>query len=178
MWSSAGQNIARDFYQNFGDQRILELAHPSGKRWLEFLHTKVKDGLLRNYAEHWGKFLGDWAAPDQRKERGDSPEAEFFNNCVYAMNLTDFIESARLLNQPDEVALYSTRLDELRRQVHAVYFKPEGNTYCNGTQVQLAFALLTGITPPDLRPAVASSLDQALAQSPTSTWEVPVFPSC
>ncbi len=166
MWSSAGQNIARDFYQNFGDQRILELAHPSGKRWLEFLHTKVKDGLLRNYDKHWGKFLGDWAAPGQRKERGDSPEAEFFNNCVYAMNLADFIESSRILNQPDEVALYSARLDELRKQVHAAYFKPEGNTYCNGTQVQLAFALLTGITPPDLHPAVASSLDRELAQKP------------
>ncbi len=166
MWSSAGQNIAWDFFQNFGDRRILELAHPSGKRWLEFLHTKVKDGLLRNYDKHWGKFLGDWAAPDQRKERGDSPEAEFFNNCVYAMNLADFIKSARILNKPDEVVLYSGRLEELRKQVHAAYFKPEGNTYCNGTQVQLAFALLTGITPPDLRVAVASTLDKELAQKP------------
>jgi alpha-L-rhamnosidase len=162
MWSSAGQNVARAFYQNFGDQRMLELAHPSGKRWLEFLHTKVKDGLLRSYDKHWGKFLGDWAAPEQRKERGDSPEAEFFNNCVYAMNLADFIESSRILNKPEDVALYSGRLDDLRKQVHAAYFKPAENTYCNGTQVQLAFALLTGITPPSLRPAVAASLDKEL----------------
>ena len=166
MWSSAGQNIARAFYQNFGDQRILELAHPSGKRWLEFLHTKVKDGLLRNYDKHWGKFLGDWAAPEQRKERGDSPEAEFFNNGVYAMNLADFIESARILNKPEEVALYSARLEDLRKQVHAAYFDPTKSTYCNGTQVQLAFALLSGITPESLRPAVAASLDKELAAKP------------
>jgi alpha-L-rhamnosidase len=166
MWSSAGQNIARAFYQNFGDKRILELAHPSGKRWLEFLHSKVRDGLLRSYDKHWGKFLGDWAAPEQRKERGDSPEAEFFNNCVYAMNLADFIESSRILNKPDEVTLYSARLEDLKKQVHKVYFNPTKSSYCNGTQVQLAFALLAGITPEALRPAVAASLDKELAAKP------------
>ncbi|MEY3896368.1 MAG: hypothetical protein RLZZ214_1888 [Verrucomicrobiota bacterium] len=162
MWSSAGLNIARESYQNHGDKRILELTYPSGKRWLEFLNANVKDGLLRNYDKHWGRFLGDWAAPEQRKERGDSPEAEFFNNCVYAMNLTDFIDIARILDRPGDVALYSTRLEQLKPRVHSKYFNPQKNSYCNGTQVQLAFALLTGITPEALRPAVAASLRKEL----------------
>ncbi len=162
MWSSAGLNIAREFYQNFGDRRILELTYPSSRRWLEFLQSKVSGGLLRNFDNDWGKFLGDWAAPEQRKERGDSREAEFFNNCVYAMNLEDFIGIARILEKPEDAALYGKRLEDLKKQIHAAYFDPAKNSYCNGTQVQLAFALLTGITPEALRPAVAASLDKEL----------------
>lgn len=162
MWCSAGLNIATDHFLNFGDKRILELTYPSSRRWLEFLDSKVKGGLLRSYDKNWGKFLGDWAAPGQRKERGGSPEAEYFNNCVYAMNLADFINAARILGKPDDVALYTTRLDELRKQVHARFFKPAENTYCNGTHVQLAFALLTDIMPENLRPAVIATLDREL----------------
>ena len=163
MWSSAGLNIAWEFHQTFGDKRILELTYPSSKRWLEFLDSKVEGGLLRNYDKHWGKFLGDWAAPEQRKERGDSPEAGFFNNCVYAMNLAEFVAIARLLEKPGDVDLYNRRLEALKKQVHATYFDPNKNIYCNGTQVQLAFALLTGITPESLRPAVMRSLDKDLS---------------
>ncbi len=102
------------------------------------------------------------AAPAQRKERGYSPEAEFFDNCVYAMNLTDFIDIARILNLPGDVAPYSARLEQLKPLLHAKYFNRQKSSYCNGTQVQLAFALLTGITPEALRTAVAVSLRKEL----------------
>lgn len=162
LWSSAGLNIAWSFYQHHGDRRILETNYPSSRRWLEFLHTKVSDGLLRNYDEHWGKFLGDWAAPGARKERGDSPEAEYFNNCVYAMNLADFIAIAEILGNQDDVLLYRARLDALRKRVHEEYYHPENESYANGTHVQLAFALLAGIAPDEVRPLVAATLQREL----------------
>ena len=161
MWSSAGLNVAWCFYQQFGDTRILELTYPATKRWLAFLHAHVRDGLLRCYNEHWGKFLGDWAAPGGRKERGDSPEAEFFNNCVYALNLDYFRQIAEVLGQTDDAALYRDRLAELRQQIHAAYYDSEKALYCNGTQVQLAFALLTKVTPDALRQTVIASLQRA-----------------
>lgn len=162
MWSSAGLNIAWSFYQHYGDRRILELTYPSSRRWLEFLHANVSGGLLRNYNPHWGKFLGDWAAPGQRRERGDSPEAEYFNNCVYAMNLASFIEMAGILGRDDDAALYRERLDALRKRVHEAYYHPEHQVYANGTQVQIAFALLAGITPEPLRTVIAASLQKEL----------------
>jgi alpha-L-rhamnosidase len=162
MWSSAGLNIAWSFYQHNGDRRILEATYPSSRRWLGFLQSKVSDGLLRSYDKHWGKFLGDWAAPGGRKERGDTPEAEFFNNCVYAMNLADFVAIAGILGHQDDAALFRGRLAALRKRVHEEYYHPEKQTYCNGTQVQLAFAQLAGITPDDLRPAIAAGLQREL----------------
>lgn len=166
MWSSAGLNIAWSFYQHHGDRRILETTYPSSRRWLEFLHLQVSDGLLRSYSDHWGKFLGDWAAPGQRKERGDSPEAEYFNNCVYAMNLADFIAIAEILGREDDAALFRGRLEPLRKRVHEAYYRPEQGIYSGGTQVQLAFALLAGITPPELRPSITASLQRELRDKP------------
>ncbi len=162
MWSSAGLTLAWNFYQHYGDERILTLTYPSSKRWLEFINNNVTDGLLANYEKHWGKFLGDWAAPGPRNEKGDSPEARYFNNCVYAMNLTNFIECARILKKTDDVALYSQRLAELKEKIHATYFDAEKNRYCNGTHVQYAFALLTGIPPENLREAVIASFQKEL----------------
>ncbi len=123
----------------------------------------MQDGLLTNYDSHWGKFLGDWAAPGQRLERGDSREAFYFNNCVYAMNLGTFISIARILNKQEDVALYSRRLGELKPRVQQEFFNQTNNTYCGGNQVRQAFALLTGIVPNGLRPAVEATFERYMA---------------
>lgn len=170
LWSSAGLNIAWEFYQTFGDTRVLEATYDSSRRWLEFLARHVEGGLLQNYAPAgdavaWGKFLGDWAAPEQRKERGDTPAAQFFNNCVYAMNLATFRAIADILGQPGDAALYGERLEALKPQVHQRFFQPQTASYCEGTQVQQAFALLTGIVPEPWRDAVFANLEKNITQT-------------
>jgi alpha-L-rhamnosidase len=162
MWSSAGLNVAWTFYQHHGDERILALTYPSSRRWLEFLHANTADGLLQRYDMHPGRFLGDWAAPGPRNERGNLPQAQFFNNCVYALNLEFFIGIARILGKPDDVALYSQRLAELRKNIHAKWYDPKRKRYMNGTHVQYAFALLTGIPPEKVRPEVFGKFQSEL----------------
>ncbi len=162
MWSSAGINIASAFHETYGDTKIYERIYPAAVRWLEYLHGSVKDGLLIPYANNRGRFLGDWAAPNQRKEWGDTPEAQFFNNCVYAMNLGDVVKMARILGNDDAAELYEKRLEQLKPAIHERFFNPETNLYLNGTQVQQAFALMTGITPESLRPDVFAKIESDL----------------
>lgn len=148
MWSSAGMNVAMHHYQHYGDRQIVEMIYPTAKCWLEFLHANTKDGLLEQYRKHHnGHFLGDWLAPHSRSELGGSVEALYFNNCVYAMNLETFVRFAKLLGCDDDVALYGERLEKLRPAIHAKFYNAEKANYCNGTQVQNAFAILTGVTP-------------------------------
>ena len=165
MWSSAGLNISWELYQTYGDTRLLEMNYPSSKRWLDFLNSNAPDGILHRYGEHPGHFLGDWAAPGPRTEYGNKPEAEYFNNCVYAMNLAAFIKMAQVLGHSQDVALYSQRLKDLKEKVQAKFFDKETNSYSKGNQVQQAFALLTGITPENLRPAVASTIEKDITQT-------------
>jgi alpha-L-rhamnosidase len=150
-------NIAREHYLTFGDIRVLEMIYPSIKKWLEFLNTHSPDGLLQNHDSDRGKFLGDWAAPGGRKEWGDSPEAQYFNNCVYVMNLETIIDMAKALGYSEDTVLYDKRLQALRVRIHKTFFKPDSIIYSNGNQVQMAFALSTGITPKNLIPEVTAN---------------------
>lgn len=149
MWSSAGLNVAWEFYRTYGDKKILEANYPSSKKWLEFLHTKSQFGLLEAFFGG-GKFLGDWAAPGGRKEFGGTPEATFFNNCVYAMNLETMIRIAGILGHQQDAILYTKRLRFLKTRINAQFFDPALNIYMNGDQVQTAFPLMTGIVPEKL----------------------------
>jgi alpha-L-rhamnosidase len=145
MWSSAGLNVAWEHYLHYADTQILELIYPTAKRWLEFLHANVHDGLLRKYRKHDGQFLGDWLAPGSRNEFGSSTQALYFNNCVYAMNLETFIRIAGLLDKSEDVTLYGERLAGLIPAIHAEFYDPITGNYSDGTQVQQAFAVLTGV---------------------------------
>ncbi|MDR2849245.1 MAG: family 78 glycoside hydrolase catalytic domain [Verrucomicrobiota bacterium] len=158
MWSSAGLTAGWEHYLQFGDTRTLELIYPSAKRWLEFLRQNTKDGLLVSYTQNKGHFLGDWTAPGTRYEYSNSAEAACFNNCVYAMNLETAVKIAQALGHAEDIARYGGQLDALRSRIHETYYKPDSATYLDGRQVRQAFALLTGVTPENLRPAVAAKI--------------------
>ncbi|MDR1516838.1 MAG: glycoside hydrolase family 78 protein [Dysgonamonadaceae bacterium] len=159
MWSSAGMNVAQHHYEHYGDRKIIETIYPTAKRWLEFLHANSREGLLCQYHTHNnGHFLGDWLAPGSRNEFGTSPEAQYFNNCVYAMNLETMIEFSKILDIQNDAETYSARLDSLRPAIHARFYRPDSAFYCTGTQVQNAFALLVGVTPESERARVEATL--------------------
>jgi alpha-L-rhamnosidase len=142
------------------------MIYPSAKKWLDFLNTHSPDGLLQNHDSNRGKFLGDWVAPGGRKEWGDSPEARYFNNCVYIMNLETIINMAKALGYSEDAVLYDKRLQALRVRIHKTFFKPDSIIYSNGNQVQMAFALSTGITPKNLIPAVTSNFKKEFEEKP------------
>jgi alpha-L-rhamnosidase len=151
MWSSAGMNVAWAHYLHYGDLQILELIYPVAKRWLEFLHANVSEGLLRKYREHDGQFLGDWLAPGSRNEFGSSAQAVYFNNCVYAMNLETFIKMANLLGKSEDAALYGERLAKLLPAIQSAFYDPDTGHYSDGNQVQQAFAVITGLAKDSIR---------------------------
>ena len=162
-------NISWEFYKNFGDKRILSDSYLASKAWLEFLAAHVSDGILQPYNKNYnngGNFLGDWAAPYQAgdklkgKEFGTTQEALLFNNCVYAMNLGTFIEIAKVLERPDDVALYEGRLTDLKEHVQARFFNPDQNVYLDSRQIHLAFPMFAGITPASVRPSVFANFEK------------------
>ena len=81
------------------------------------------------------------------------------------MNLEAFIKMAQVVGNTEDVALYSQRLIDLKEHVQDKFFDKEKNTYAKGNQVQQAFALLTGITPENLRPAVSASIERDITQT-------------
>lgn len=151
LWSSAPITLSWEFYRACGDKRILRDNYPAMKKWLDYLHGAVSDGVLGVYADE-NHFLGDWATP-HGNERG-TIEAKFFNNCVYAYDLDVFVKIAEILGKSDDIVTYSARLQSLRSNVHKTYYDSTGKTYLDGRQLRLAFPLYVGITPDSERDAV------------------------
>ena len=56
-WGTACVSIPWDLYLYYGDREILEENYSMMRRWVEFLHSQSKDGILE-----LGKY-GDWCPP-------------------------------------------------------------------------------------------------------------------
>jgi alpha-L-rhamnosidase len=174
MWSSAPLNVGWEFYKNYGDQRLLAQSYAANRAWVNFLAANVSGGLLRQYNTNYnrgGNFLGDWAEPYKKddplkgKEFGTTPEAELFNNCVYAMNLRTFIAIAGVLGKSGDASIYGRRLADLKAAIQAQFFNPAQNTYLDSRQIHLAFPMFAGITPAELRPKVFANFEREIQET-------------
>jgi alpha-L-rhamnosidase len=166
---AANMNIALEHYLSYGDKKILEDVYETGKKWLGFLDNYVSDGLLTPYDEG-GYFLGEWVSPGPIFEYGNTPQALFSNNCVYAMTLDFFIRISEALNRDkDEINPYREKLAILRPKIHERYFDPAINSYLTGDQVRTAFAIFAGVVPDSLKPLVVKHLENDM------TGEHPYF---
>ena len=159
MWCSAGLNVAYEHYLTFADLRVLEVVRPSAASWLDYLHRHTRDGLLQAYNGP-NHYLGDWLAPDGRRELGDSPQAAFFNNCVYAWNLQEMLLICRALGRAGDAHRYEARLASLQTAMVDEWYDPTTGAFLDGRQVQQAFALLTSLLPVEQSDAVRARLDQ------------------
>lgn len=152
MWASAPLNIAWEAYQTYHDREFLTMVREPARRWLDFLHSYVKDGVLTPYHPHRMHFLGDWATTEGGKEHGDSPESHFFNNCVYVWNLRTYICICNVLGL--DATVYQQRLDALIPEITRHFYHPDKGYYSNGLQVPQAFALWQNVVPDSIRPRV------------------------
>ena len=173
-WGGICVVLPWDLYLREGDRGILETSYPSIKKWLAFLETESSDNLLRPFTSvstpgqpQWS-FLGDWLAPHRGQEPGervDDNTVLFFNNCYWLLNLDLAAQIADVLGHGDDAAHYRTRQVEIRRTVQAQFFNATNNSYANGEQPYLVFPLITGVTPPELRPRVQKQLIRTILET-------------
>ncbi len=161
-WSGFCVHLPWQHYRFYGDRRILERSLPVVTRWLDFLETKVSDGLLKRWGGKWD-FLGDWLMPNMpRGVNSDRHETLFFNNCYRVWSLATATKMARVLGENDLAERWTTQATRAREAIHAAFHEPAANGYADSSQVSLAVALLAGIPPASLRPAIEQRLDDEI----------------
>jgi len=129
FWSNFPIYAFADYWRMYPDTRLREVIHPVAAKWLDYLHSKVKDGLVRKYEP--GKYgcLGDWAFPDANvRDWGQSREALFFNNCSYAWAILRALETEGLVPE-------SARRAELQRRHAALVAAIEKEFYRDGIYI-------------------------------------------
>ncbi len=152
-WSGYCVTLPWYVYRHYGDRRILEQNFETIRQWLAFLETKSQNDMLVRWGGQWD-FLGDWLWPGAQGVNGDTPETLFFNNCYWIYNLQTAAKIADALGENDIAAQYRRRSETIRKAVHKEFFNPDENGYVNNFQAYLAIALLVGLPPEQLQPAV------------------------
>ncbi len=172
MWSGFVVALPWQLYLQYGDERILEVMYPTIQKWLGFLETKTKDGILEPYISYgirmpqWN-FLGDWLAPmgegySREERRVDAHSTKFFNNCYYVYNLQLASKIAKVLGKRSDVSSYEKKAKALQKRLHEKFFNSEDVTYANGEQPYLALALLMGVAPEKVQGEVMGNLEDAI----------------
>jgi alpha-L-rhamnosidase len=167
-WGGIIATLPWRLYLQYGDRRVLEESYPAITRWLSFLESRTRDGILESYGTNpdW-HFLGDWNPPGRAMSPGDRVDDAstlFFNNCYFLYDVQLAARIAGVLGRTADSSSFARRARELQQAIHQRFFRGEGPFYGNGEQVYLAFPLLVGVVPDPLRPAVLARLEENLVR--------------
>jgi len=147
-WGGTGVVLPWKIFKYYGDTTLLSSSYSSMVRYVDFLETKSKDGILMHYGdETWG-FIGDWVPPGKgmdSKDKVGKTEKEVFNNCykIYLYNI--LAECAEVLGKPNDSEKYKKQSETLKDKIHELYYNEEKGIYANGEQSYLAFPLLMDV---------------------------------
>ncbi len=146
-------------WMNYGDDRLLHRCYKNMKLWLTYVDANTKDGLLRKWPdlEYRNWYLGDWLAPRGIDVRAQE-SVDLVDNCALSQSYLELIMIANYLGETADMQDFTRRRMQLNQRIHETFFHPETNTYGTGSQLDMAYPLLTGVVPLDLQEGVKQAL--------------------
>ena len=151
-------------WMSYADPRMLERCYPTMLHWLDYVDAYTVDGLLRKWpdTDYRGWYLGDWAAP-KGIEVGEQESVDLINNCSLCQVYKELEGIAKVLGRPEEAAGFKARYDALASRINETLYHPQTQTYGSGTQVDMAYPMLVGIVPENIRKQVRDKLIERTA---------------
>ncbi len=132
-WGTAQPFLLWQLYQHYGDRRLLEENYEPAKRWIAFLRSRAKDGILDNgISDH------ESLAPKPRALTGTG---------FYYLNVKLFAHIARALGRESDEAEAEALADTIKAAFNRKFLQPGTGRYDTGTQACQAFALYLGLAP-------------------------------
>jgi len=146
-------------WMNYGDDRLLHRCYPQMRHWLEYVDKHTVNGLLDVWPDtdyrNW--YLGDWLAPEG-VDVTDPVSVRLTNNCVLVQSYNELMQIAAHLGYPDHVKEYGHRRDSLSSRINEAFYDSTGHIYGRGTQLDMAYPLLTGVVAPENVASVSAAL--------------------
>lgn len=145
VWDAALFVIPNALYDYYGDSQSIQTMYPTMLRYLDFLKTREKEGLL-DYG------LGDWVPWKAMTNN------EYTSSAYYYLDYTLMARFASLLGK--DATAYQQKAAELKQLINRKFFNEETNTYAEGTQAAQGVALYLGLVPEGKEQAVADKLHE------------------
>ena len=155
-------------YLNYGDPRLFSSYYPYMKKWLEYAESYMKDGLLTPWPDtdyrQW--YLGDWATP-VGIDQTNPLSVGIVSNCYLAVCYQTMAKIAGLLGNDEDKQAYSDKAATLQSKIQTTFFDENKKTYASGTQIDLVYPMLAGVTPD----AYISDVQQTLFTETTERFK-------
>ncbi len=141
-WGSNSIIMPWYLYQWYGDDRVLATAYPMMQRYLSYLQTKEKEGILTHGLGDWYDIGPKPPGVSQLTPLGLTATA------IYYYDLMIMTKIARLLNKPQDVLTYEKKAEILKLAFNKKYFKADLKQYATGSQTSNAMAIYMDLVDP------------------------------
>jgi alpha-L-rhamnosidase len=134
-WASAQPFLQWQLYRYYGDRALLEENYPLTRRWIAFLQSCARDGILDNgLSDH------ESLVPKPRALTGTA---------FYYLNVKTFARIASALGKTGDAAEAETLAAAIKDAFNRKFLQPGTGRYDTATQACQSFALQLGLVPPD-----------------------------
>jgi alpha-L-rhamnosidase len=148
-WSSTYIIMLWQYYNWYGDKRILAEHYPTMKSYMHFL-----DSISNNYILPKG-WIGDWGSMVEGWKEG---QPESVPTAFYYFNATILSKVANVLGNSVDQKHFSDLAEAIKKSYNQHYFNSETGNYSDGSQMANAFPLFLGIVPEIERQKVLENL--------------------
>jgi alpha-L-rhamnosidase len=148
-WGTAEPLLLCQLRQYYGEQRPMVAQYAATKKWIEFLETTARDGILTNgIADH---------------ENLEPPSKALSGTAFYYLNVSLFARMASALGNVDDARGAESLAQRIKTAFNQKFLQPGTGGYDSAVQSSEAFALYEGLVPDNERTLVLNVLDQNIA---------------
>lgn len=158
-WGISGVLLPWHLYEWYGDREALEAAFASMTRYVDYLTSQAKEGIINSN-------LGDWY--DYGHGKGDGPSqwtpTEVTATATWALGAKTVADAAAVLGRPGDERRYRELYGKIRQSFQDRFYNRLTKTVANNGSCQAghSFALYAQIIPPEDREAVLAGIIEDL----------------
>ncbi|MCC6428058.1 MAG: alpha-L-rhamnosidase N-terminal domain-containing protein [Phycisphaerales bacterium] len=154
-WAISSVLVPWHLYEWYGDRVILEESYDCARRYIDYLASTAKDGIITTN-------LGDWYDFGHGKGNGPSQwtPAEVSATAIWIYGTDTLCKIAEVLGKSDDLAKYRKMHESTRAAFMQRFYDPTTKTIKNGGSCQAgnSMALCLGLCPKEDRPAVLQGI--------------------
>ena len=152
-------------YASYGDVEMLRNHYPAMKQWLAHVGKYSRNGLLAPWpdTDYGTWYLGDWASPQGVNDKHQD-SIDLIGNSYVVICLDRMVKIAALLGFQADAAEFRTWKEHLKAKINERFYNQSAGIYADGDQIDLAFPLIAGVVPDDLREPVTENLQKNIVE--------------
>jgi alpha-L-rhamnosidase len=154
-WGIGGVLVPWHLYEWYGDKSVLDSSYESMKRYVDYLSSQAKDGVITSN-------LGDWY--DYGHGKGDGPSqwtpTTLTATAIWALGAQTVMKTAEVLGKTEDAAVYAKRAAQITSDFQRRFYDPVRKSVLNHGSCQAAnsVALCAGLVPEEDRKAVLQAI--------------------